>query len=192
MKQANKKNSGFTLMEMLISITIFMMFLGIIASSYTSLTGANRRANETQKLYREIRFVFDTLAQEIRAGTIDYSCIDPSEKTLCIVDGKGQKRAMINFNEAEKSITLANQVQAGVLSSWSTEQSQSLTSETFGLEDLEIKVYPLQDPYKSGNESINEIQVQPSVELILKARGYVFRTVYSSRVYGSQTLYAGL
>ena len=43
--------AGFTLIEMVISISIFMIFTTIVASSFTTLMRANRTANETQKIY---------------------------------------------------------------------------------------------------------------------------------------------
>ena len=50
-------NPGFTLMEMLISISVFVLFIGLVASSYISLVKANSTANDMQKLYRETRNV---------------------------------------------------------------------------------------------------------------------------------------
>ncbi len=167
-----------------------MMFIGLAASAYTSLVSSNRKANNTQKLYSEVRFVFDSLANEIRSGPLDYSCVDPEFKTLCILRDNGRTRSIFTFNSEDKKIYLQHQTALGELYAWSPGEIQPLTSDAFPLEDFSFSIFPLQNPYQSGNESFDNIQFQPSVTVSLRAGNYNFRTVYSSRNYGNKTLYA--
>lgn len=196
MKKIKKNEMGFTLMELLISISIFMVFLALAAGSYVSLVKANRQANEMQKLYREVRFVFDTLAQEIRGGALDYSCIDNTrldalclenqnsdEKTVLSVLGKdGAARSIYKFDAAHKKLFVMKNA-----NNW-----EELTSANFPLEELHFTISPLQNPYESANAALDAVQIQPAVTIYLTAAGFGFRTTYSSRAYGKQPLYAAL
>lgn len=193
-------SKGFTLIEMLISITIFMLFLAILAGSYTSLVSANRSANDNQKLYREVRYVFDTLAQEIHSGEIDYSCIDEAHLDVLCLDnqGKDQKtvlsilhngrenRSLYKFADGKLFTLKQNLTPAGwtSLSDW-----QVMASDALKLENLSFKIFPLQNPYESAYAAKDEIQWQPSVTILLKAGGTEFRTTYGSRMYGKKSIY---
>ncbi|MCC7197556.1 type II secretion system protein [Candidatus Peregrinibacteria bacterium] len=64
--------SGFTLIELLVSLVIFVIFLGIVSTSYVSIVKAQRQANETRKMYSEVRSAVELLAEDVRLGTIDY------------------------------------------------------------------------------------------------------------------------
>lgn len=70
---------GFTLVEMLISMAIFVTFTGILISSYSSIVRAQNEANEQRIMYVEARKVFDQLIQEFRDGMIDYQAYNNGE-----------------------------------------------------------------------------------------------------------------
>ncbi len=77
LKQKNK--SGFTLVELIISIGIFVMFLGIVSTSYVSIVRAQRNANEVRKMYSEVRDFIQLFTQEVRLGSIYFDCYPKSE-----------------------------------------------------------------------------------------------------------------
>lgn len=201
MKLRNYENRGFTLIELLISISIFMIFMTIAAESYTSLVSANRKANDSQKIYREVRFVFDTLADEIRNGTLDYSCIDQNKldvlclenqnsdakRILAVLSENGAKRSIFKFNETDKKLLVLRQERGGVELPWSARDWQSLTTENLPLENLSFTFFPLKDPYESANAGDDSAQWQPSVGIAMKVKGFEFQTTYSSRTYGKQS-----
>lgn len=191
MVKKKNKYSGFTLLEMLISISIFMIFLGIVSGSYTSLVSANRSANDVQKLYHDVRDVFDTISTEIRSGVIDYSCVD----TLCILHNNGSKRSLFKFDAENKRILVLHQSRIDSesrISSWISDDPDwlSLTSEKFPVQNFLFTIFPLKDPYVNATD--DDVQWQPSVTFLLNIDGYVFRTIYSSRSYGSKNIYATL
>lgn len=189
---------GFTLIEMLISITIFMIFAGLIGSSYTSLISANRKANDIQKLYREVRNVFDTLASEIRSGTIDYSCYEDTKDPICLthlhnllslLHEDGIRRSLFTFDASKKQILLLRQLRSNSkeYSVWVTEEAdwQPLTALT--INDFSLRIFPNKNPYTHAKQE--DIQLQPAVTLQMTTNGYSFRTTYSSRTYGKTSLY---
>lgn len=68
---------GFTLVELLVSITVFVIFLGIASQSYVNIVRTQRQANEVRKMYSEVRQFMDLLTEEIRLSSIDYFCYEP-------------------------------------------------------------------------------------------------------------------
>lgn len=194
---------GFTLVELVISISIFMVFIAIAGGSYVSLVRANRVANDTQKLYREVRHVFDTFAQEIREGKPDFDCIDPAAlDVFCIenqrsetkhifgvVKNAGQERNLYKFDESSKKILVRSQERASALLPWAGGSWESFTSENLPLEDLSFSFIPLKNPYDSSSASEDILQWQPAISIHLKTKNHVFRTTYTSRTYGKQSLY---
>lgn len=199
------KKNAFTLIEMLIAISIFMIFLTIVAGSYISLVSANRKADDIQKTYHDVENVFETMAQEVRSGPIDYACVDPSklndalcienqnistQRVLSVLHNNGLQRTLIKFDPTVKKMLIRYQTRQLPRQPWSGGEWQPLTSEKFPLEDLSFKIRPLADPYDANNAADDSVQYQPSVTATLKAQGLVFTTTYSSRTYGTQTLYA--
>ncbi|MBN1494454.1 type II secretion system protein [Candidatus Peregrinibacteria bacterium] len=69
-----KKQKGFTLIEVLISLTIFVIFVTSISGSYLYIARSQREANAVKEVYSEIRYITNLLTDEARAKTIDYSC----------------------------------------------------------------------------------------------------------------------
>lgn len=67
-----RKISGFTLVEMLISMAIFMGFTGVLIGSYSTIVRSQHEANEYRELYVQARQIFETLIQELRDGMLDY------------------------------------------------------------------------------------------------------------------------
>lgn len=190
--------AGFTLMEMLISISVFMLFIGLVASSYISLVKANNTANDMQKLYRETRNVFDTFAAEIRNGAIDYSCVNPDTDVYCIENqnsSAGELKVLGVLNKEDSGRSLFKEKNGKILFqkqtrdpsglSWVyTSDWQALTAEKSRVEELKFFISPLKNPYSAENAGDDSLQIQPSVTILLKINGYVFRTTYSSRTYG--------
>lgn len=80
---------GFTLIELMISMVIFVIFLGVVSNSYVSIVRAQRQANEVRKIYSDLRNMIQTLNEEIRLGAIDYDCYPNSNFTTTSSDLAG-------------------------------------------------------------------------------------------------------
>lgn len=111
-KKSNK--GGFTLVELLISIMIFTIFLGIVSQSYLGIVRSQRHANEVRKMYSELRVFMNSFAEDVRLGTVDYDCYDQAQtfmlgEPLCdseafgsIVDGKSMVLSLVKKGELKK------------------------------------------------------------------------------------------
>lgn len=65
---------GFTLIEVLIALTIFMIIVTSISASYLDIAAKQREANVVREIYSEIRYVYNLIGEEARSKTIDYGC----------------------------------------------------------------------------------------------------------------------
>jgi type IV pilus assembly protein PilW len=61
-----RRTSGFTLLELMISMTIFSVMMTIVLSVYFNTTETARRLNMTRQLSETAREITERLAQDIR------------------------------------------------------------------------------------------------------------------------------
>jgi|GEM_PF-1328077 len=76
MKPTFKTRAGFTLVELLVSIAIFVIFLGVISLSYIGIIRSQRQANQVRAMYSDVRSFMEALSEDMRLGTIDYDCYE--------------------------------------------------------------------------------------------------------------------
>lgn len=207
MIKMRKFSKGFSLVETLVAISIFMMFLTVIMTSYISIIHANKAAAKMQALYGEVRNIFDALVYEARGGIFDYKCMDPAlaitdpdcienqnpadEKVLSMISGEGKSRTLFKFDAAAQQMLMQNQKQLPG-GTWAPAEWQVLNSSQFPVEQASFYVFPSKNPYDAASAAIDEMQWQPSVTISLKMQNFTFKTTYSSRVYGKQSIYANL
>jgi len=111
MKKSNikirKLRSGFTLMELLVSIVIFMSFLGIVSQSYLNIVTTQRQANEIRKMYSDVRGFVDFLAEEVRLSEIDYGCYETSSSIILPKGGFGLSSSVFKTECPETNAIIA-------------------------------------------------------------------------------------
>jgi type II secretory pathway pseudopilin PulG len=73
LKTINTKKSGFTLVEMLVSIAVFMVVMTVAVGSLVSIIDANRKAQAIKNVVNNINFALESISKDMRMGT-DYSC----------------------------------------------------------------------------------------------------------------------
>ena len=78
-KQNNKLNvnstAGFSLVEMLVAIGIFMSIMTIAISSLISIIGANKKAQAIKNTIDSVTFAVEDISRDMRTGT-GYECFD--------------------------------------------------------------------------------------------------------------------
>lgn len=67
----NNKQSGFTLIEVLVSVAIFSIAISVIATVFFNTNNLQQRTKNLQQVQNEGRYILDKLAKEIRAREID-------------------------------------------------------------------------------------------------------------------------
>jgi len=72
-KKKKLNNKAFTLIEMIVSLSIFVLIVLIVINVYIVINHSQRRTVEMQKLQSDTRYIFEAMAQEIRLGVVDYN-----------------------------------------------------------------------------------------------------------------------
>ena len=73
-RTSKKIQKGFTLIELMIAIVIFVTFLVMVSNSFIAIIRAQVGANEVRQMYSEMRNFVDFVNGEMREGTVDYFC----------------------------------------------------------------------------------------------------------------------
>mgnify|MGYP006419324887 FL=1 len=188
-----KDNKGFTLVELLVAMSIFIVFLGVLMSSYTSIIRAQREANDYRVMYSEARHVFETITQELRNGMVDYgkycelisagTLLVPAQDHIFIVNKDSLDHREISFDEGN------GKIKYGIYDSGVYED---LNSEAVSVKNLEFHIYPYGDPYNDEYVMIDAVQFQPMVTVLATFErerssqepfSLTLQTTISSRIY---------
>lgn len=194
-KMTNRR--GFTLVEMLVSMTIFMVFVGILINSYSTIIKAQKEANDYRAMYSEARAVFDTLIATLREGMIDYANPEYGGGCTSLITNMTDDLWLISKDGVSKKIWLDEEggvdAVTGVLKiETNGNKTKSLNSGAVSVKDFRFKIYPFADPYAPLNVGKNEHQFQPFVTIFVsfekeKVTGEPykvdFQTTISSRIY---------
>lgn len=73
MTQNNNNQKGFTLIEMMVALTIFVVTILVATNVYLLVSDTQQRTLAAQKIMDDVRALFDTIVQEARLGTINYN-----------------------------------------------------------------------------------------------------------------------
>ncbi len=98
--------NGFSLIEVLVSLSIFIVVVTISVGALMSLIGANARTRNTQAAMTNISFALDSMTRDIRTGT-DYYCgaSSASLPTSGIATRDCTSASAFSFNEGGQSLT---------------------------------------------------------------------------------------
>lgn len=182
---------GFTLVELLIAMTIFIMFVGILLSSYTYIVRSQREANDYRELYAQSRQIFDKLVEEMRAGMIYYPSdaeinsdyqSGNSELTLVKLNEDDGSFVSAQFLLQEDRVKFIEANGAGAPTVYFL--NSGLESGGVGVSELVFYVSPAGNPYSSGNTFYDSLQFQPKIT--------VFATFEKKRTVGEESFVINL
>lgn len=74
-KNYTKKQTGFTLLEMIVSMGIFTIVAVIAVGSLVRITSLNRQAQAMQAATNNINYILESISREMRVGS-NFHCID--------------------------------------------------------------------------------------------------------------------
>ena len=64
-----KSNAGFTLIEMMVAVTIFSIVMLVSVGSILAIVEANRKAQSLKSVVNNLNFTMETISRNIRVGT---------------------------------------------------------------------------------------------------------------------------
>jgi prepilin-type N-terminal cleavage/methylation domain-containing protein len=71
MKILNKRQSGFTLIETLVAMSVFSILIVIVTGIYLNVNNLQKNTASFQRLQNEGRYITEKIAQEFRARELD-------------------------------------------------------------------------------------------------------------------------
>lgn len=176
-----REQKGFTLIEVLISMAIFVSFMTVLIGSYTGIVRGQRDANDYRLLYSEARTVFDKLTDEVRDSAVYYP--ETTQSDLILLSKDGDKAIRFQYEPDQASVCFVEDIG----------KSYFLNSDT-KITKFDVFVSPAEDPYLSENVYKDVLQFQPKVTVVVRfskemTNGKIYemdlQTTISSRIYGS-------
>lgn len=101
-----KPQRGFSLVEVLVSLSIFIVVVTISVGALMSLIAANARARNTQSAMTNISYALDSMTRDMRTGT-DYDCEASADLSTGVTTDTFDcsNSSAISFNEGGQSLT---------------------------------------------------------------------------------------
>lgn len=204
--------SGFTLIEVIISLSMFVVLLAVLMGALFQLTKSQRDANEIRKVVADLRTLVSFVQDEMRTKTVDFcgyrdAKITPSRtQKICDIDGESRhqlvlvdknstEQTIITFNPTNKKLDNDSKDSQVVFmrkvldstGSWISapgfiSDAQPISTPHVQLKDVSFSVTPVGDPNTHLENSA--YQMQPSVTMrVTFGNNYFLQTTFSSRVY---------
>jgi prepilin-type N-terminal cleavage/methylation domain-containing protein len=152
-----KNQKAFSLIEMIIAVSIFVLVLVIATNIYLVINNTQRKVVTMQRIQSDVRYLFEAIAQEVRLGQIDYdfyseNSIDfhPDSGTdntvLAVVNRSGNSIFFRLSSSGDKAqyceIDADNDCDLLVEDNW-----QNVTPEGVKVEHLRFVITPSADPF---------------------------------------------
>lgn len=203
----NKLKRGFTLVETLIALGIFAMFMSILIGSYSGIVRSLKEANDYRVMYSDARRVFDSVVAEFREGMVDYgndnyfgicnpTSLNGGKSEVYLISKDGGFTTKIFREELNDSISELKKTRGVIKISkgkkGDVQNAVILNSPEVNVKDFQIFAYPHLDPYDKKNVFKDAYQFQPFVLVRAtfekeKFNGEMFNvsfeTAISSRIY---------
>lgn len=169
---------GFTLMEIVVAMGIFMVVSLVIAEIFVNVQRAQQRLRDNQVVATELRYLFDVVSREVRSDKIDYSpgacatsgsiAVSAAADTLNLCSGDGTP---VSFRLNSSCFTVGG-VSEGCAEVWRNTGAgsswQPITSQALTVDSLTFYVTPLTDPFPSNGATSSTPDVQPRVTIVMK------------------------
>lgn len=175
MFSVSQKKSGFTLVEIIVSVTIFAIMMSIAVASFLNLSVTLKKQNIQRKLYSEISRIVEDTDRLGKFFTIDYEAygetldVAGGSGKLILLSKDGQHRITMEVPEGETSLmTYKEKKEAAQFvpeTGFEDGRPQALTSEGLLMEHARFFIFPAQAESAAGEPSF-----QPKVTLVLKGQ----------------------
>lgn len=116
-----KTSRGFTLIEMMVSISIFAIVAVVAIGALLKIVDANKKSQSLETSINNLNFIMDSITREMRVGT-DYYCgagqsvpstLDPGAAHSCTINAGGNQSSwVLAFNSSDKIGTTCHLIHA--------------------------------------------------------------------------------
>jgi len=205
-KAEGMSKAAFTLLEMIVAVTIFTIFVSMLVGTYLYIARAQRDLAEDRKFYSGARDVIEEISKEIKLNKIYYPCYEDlvSGVSECGVFDLAlglPTDVLALVNRAEDSLIVYSFSDEGVfVREYSIDINTGDFTPSYGYEDgalrisaegvnftnLNFRIFPYSDP--DANYDSADYQFMPYVTIYLTVAGglggdYSLETSVSTRIY---------
>jgi prepilin-type N-terminal cleavage/methylation domain-containing protein len=155
-KTKTNLNRGFTLMEILVSVSLFVFVVSSASAVYVSAIRLDSKTRAERAVVDNGRFIMEYLSKEIRTGKIDYNGIN-NQTHLSLINQVNEKIHVYWVNSATdpQYKNLIVQKPTG---------TTPLNSSDVEVTNLRFYLSPIVDPYVLSNNS----GAQPHVTIVME------------------------
>jgi prepilin-type N-terminal cleavage/methylation domain-containing protein len=107
-KKMFQKNGGFTLMEIMVASTIFVIISASMLSLFNYVLKINRRSEALRQASQSIRNLVELLVKEVRNGQIHYGFVDPGGTTVSAAPGPCSSLNLTGYTSPDNKLALLN------------------------------------------------------------------------------------
>ncbi len=107
----NKKNKGFTLVELMISMLVFVLISGAIAGIFVSAIVSQRKILENQRVVNELSYIMEYISRDLRMAKKDedQTCLSINANYQ-LFDGNSRIRFLSKENRCHEYFLRNNRV----------------------------------------------------------------------------------
>ncbi len=181
---------AFTLIEMIIAITVFTIFIGFAMATYLTFHRAQQEAAVVRSLTLEAESTFDLVTEALRENMIDYGRYadeDPSAGDI-LYEAVYSHYGFLSMNDTNVTNTLYLIGVDGTQLAFEWDDGEGIFTMQVGDEEpiqlhadgiaasfIGFEIFPHVDPYESENISEDDFQFQPIVQVAMtfSAPGHV-------------------
>lgn len=172
MKKYSASSSAFTLLEMIIAITVFTIFIGFAISTYLTFHRADQEALTMRSVMLETQAAMDNLAQAAKENAIDYDYYGSESSllnlsTLALVDSSGIAY-IYEWNNEEEILTLSITDLDG-----NSSEPVLLHSESTRIKYVSFRIFPNASPYEIAAEEENQFQPNVRIQITFAMPGRI-------------------
>lgn len=173
----SQAQQGFTLVEMMVAITVFATATVMITNLFLVFNRAQRRAEASQNIQSDARQVLATMVDRVRSGEIDYAYyatpVANPETELAIVASDG-----FSYLIRRSDTDFANTVCPTAASTPCLEISNdggatfsAMTSESLKVVGVQFYISPVESPLTESSPGVYAYDEQPRVTMVIGLQG---------------------
>ncbi|MBN2093791.1 MAG: prepilin-type N-terminal cleavage/methylation domain-containing protein [Candidatus Zambryskibacteria bacterium] len=176
------KRAGFTLIEMTVAITLFLLVVAISAGSIISIIDANRKSRTSKTVVDNLNIVVEDMARIIKFGK-NYDCALSPDPDVgdCNINNDGSGTLSVTFYDTDLTNNVRvqykfNDIKHSIEKSYNGGDFERITSQEAIIDDLKFYVY--------GSNPGDDIQ--PYVLIVVK--GHVGEDATTKTEFSLQTV----
>jgi len=160
--RGHKSGAGFTLIEMIVALSVFMIIILIATNVYVVINNSQRKVATMQKIQDDVRYLTEVIAQDIRLGKINYDFyinkqidLHPNASTpisvLAVINQLGE--SVFYWQAADNTVRYCQQESSTDCDLSDYESGwQNVTPESVEITELEFIITPSADPFTEVTE----------------------------------------